>query len=124
MSARFSPTFGSANESSLARERGVSPSDPARSDRQPSRSRQGAIPAIRNHPSRLCRLMALLLAIAATASAAAHGVKPSVLEQRTDITAKMIETAVRNGINFMPRFRKTEVSNADLAAIVSYLVHR
>lgn len=60
----------------------------------------------------------------ATSAAAAHGIKPAVLEQRTNLTPKMIQTAVRNGINFMPRFRKTEISNADLAAIVAYLVHQ
>jgi len=59
-----------------------------------------------------------------TSAAAAHGVKPAVLEQRTDLAPKMIETAVRNGFYFMPRFRKTEISNADLAAIVAYLVHK
>ena len=59
-----------------------------------------------------------------TSAAAAHGVKPAVLEQRTDLTPKMIETAVRKGVYFMPRFRKTEISNADLAAIVAYLVHK
>ena len=56
--------------------------------------------------------------------AAAHGVKPAVLEQRTDLTPKMIETAVRKGVYFMPRFRKTEISNADLAAIIDYLAHK
>jgi mono/diheme cytochrome c family protein len=60
----------------------------------------------------------------ATSAAAAHGIKPAVLEQRTDLTPKMIETAVRNGINFMPRFRKTEISNSDLAAIVAYLARK
>jgi len=59
-----------------------------------------------------------------TAAAAAHGAKPAVLEQRTDLNAKMIETAVRNGYYFMPRFRKTEISDADLAAIAVYLVHK
>lgn len=59
-----------------------------------------------------------------TAAAAAHGAKPAVLEERADLTPKVIETAVRNGLNFMPRFRKTEVSNADLAAIVAYLTHK
>jgi len=59
-----------------------------------------------------------------TSAAAAHGIKPAVLEQRTDLTRKVIESAVRNGINFMPRFRKTEISNADLAAIEAYLVHK
>ena len=59
-----------------------------------------------------------------TSAAAAHGSNPAVLEQRTDLTPKTIETAVRNGLNFMPRFRKTEISNADLAAITAYLVHK
>jgi len=59
-----------------------------------------------------------------TSAMAAHGVKPAVLEERTDLTPKMIETAVRHGLNFMPPFRKTEISNADLAAIVAYLVHK
>jgi mono/diheme cytochrome c family protein len=59
-----------------------------------------------------------------TTAAAAHGVKPAVLEQRQDLTAKTIETAVRKGVNFMPRFRKTEITDADLAAIVAYLVHK
>jgi len=59
-----------------------------------------------------------------TSAAAAHGLNPAVLEQRTGLTPKMIETAVRNGLNFMPRFRKTEISNADLAAITAYLVHK
>jgi (+)-pinoresinol hydroxylase len=55
---------------------------------------------------------------------AAHGLNPAVLEQRTDLTPKMIESAVRNGLNFMPRFRKTEISNADLAAVTAYLVQK
>lgn len=59
-----------------------------------------------------------------TAAAAAHGAKPAVLEQRSDLTPKLIETAVRSGVNFMPRFRKTEISNTDLAAVVAYLVHK
>jgi (+)-pinoresinol hydroxylase len=59
-----------------------------------------------------------------TSAAAAHGVRPALLEQRTDLTAKTIETAVRNGLRFMPRFRKTEISNADLAAITAYLVRK
>jgi len=59
-----------------------------------------------------------------TAAAAAHGAKPAILEERTNLTPKMIQTAVRNGLNFMPRFRKTEISNPDLEAIAAYLVHR
>jgi len=59
-----------------------------------------------------------------TTAAAAHGIKPAVLEERQDLSPKLIETAVRKGANFMPRFRKTEITNADLAAIVSYLAHK
>jgi mono/diheme cytochrome c family protein len=59
-----------------------------------------------------------------TTAAAAHGLKPAVLEERQDLTPKMIETAVRKGVNFMPRFRKTEITDADLTAIVGYLVHK
>jgi len=59
-----------------------------------------------------------------TAAATAHGAKPAVLEERTDLTPKMLETAVRKGESFMPRFRKTEVSNTELAAIVAYLTHK
>ena len=59
-----------------------------------------------------------------TSAAAAHGIQPAVLEQRQDLTQKMIESAVRKGANFMPRFRKTEITDSDLAAIVAYLVHK
>jgi len=57
-----------------------------------------------------------------TVAAAALGQKPAVLEERTDLTAPFIKTAVRHGVYFMPSFRKTEVSDADLDAIVAYLL--
>ena len=59
-----------------------------------------------------------------TSAAAAlyKNAKPAVLAERTDLTAASIKTAVRNGMFVMPRFRKTEVSDADLAAIMAYLV--
>jgi (+)-pinoresinol hydroxylase len=56
-----------------------------------------------------------------TASLAARGQKPAVLEERTDLTAPMIKTFVRHGVLYMPTFRKTEISDADLAAISAYL---
>lgn len=56
-----------------------------------------------------------------TASLAARGQKPAVLEQRTDLTPPMIKTFVRHGVLYMPTFRKTEISDADLAAISAYL---
>ena len=61
-----------------------------------------------------------------TISAAAlyKGAKPAVLAERTDLTADGIKTAVRKGMFIMPRFRKTEVTDADLQTIVAYLTRR
>jgi (+)-pinoresinol hydroxylase len=58
-----------------------------------------------------------------TISAAAlyKGTKPAVLSERTDLTPAGIRTVVRTGMFVMPRFRKTEVSDSELAAIVAYL---
>jgi mono/diheme cytochrome c family protein len=46
---------------------------------------------------------------------------PAVLDQRTDLVPAFIETVVRQGVSFMPQFRKTEVSDEDLAALTAYL---
>lgn len=56
-----------------------------------------------------------------TIALAARGQKPAVLDERTDLTAPVIKTPVRHGVFYMPIFRKTEVSDADLDAIVAYL---
>jgi mono/diheme cytochrome c family protein len=50
-----------------------------------------------------------------------QGALPALLEERTDMPAELIRTAVRNGITIMPFFRKTEVSDADLEALAAYL---
>ncbi len=49
------------------------------------------------------------------------GKKPGALEQRTDLVPKLTETFVRKGVSVMPPFRKTEISDADLAALAAYL---
>lgn len=49
------------------------------------------------------------------------GAKPALLADRTDLTAALVKTYVRNGIAVMPFFRKTEISDADLDAIAAYL---
>lgn len=46
---------------------------------------------------------------------------PAVLEERTDLTPAAVEVFVRQGVLSMAPFRKTEVSDADLAAIGAYL---
>ena len=50
-----------------------------------------------------------------------QGAKPALLEARTDLTPEFITAIVRNGINSMPYFRPTEVSDADLDALGNYL---
>lgn len=49
------------------------------------------------------------------------GALPAVLEQRTDLTPEVVHQFVRHGINVMPPFRKTEISDADLKALGAYL---
>lgn len=50
-----------------------------------------------------------------------NGDLPPVLEDRTDLAPIYIRTVVRNGLFGMPITRKTEVSDADLEAIIAYL---
>lgn len=50
-----------------------------------------------------------------------QGAMPAVLQERTNLTAPVIAFYVRNGLNTMPGFRKTEISDAELAALTAYL---
>jgi mono/diheme cytochrome c family protein len=52
------------------------------------------------------------------------GSKPAVLEERTDLTPEMVKGFVRNGAYVMPRFRKTEISDAELDAVAAYLTRK
>lgn len=49
------------------------------------------------------------------------GSKPAALEQRSDLTPEVVSLFVRRGLNWMPWFRTTEISDADLAALGAYL---
>ena len=49
------------------------------------------------------------------------GREPPLLSERADLSPELIRFVVRNGISVMPFFRKTEISDADLNAIVTYL---
>ena len=53
-----------------------------------------------------------------------QGSVPAALEDRTDLTVDLVKLFVRNGVATMPQFRKTEVSDADLAALAAYLARR
>jgi len=44
-----------------------------------------------------------------------------LLEERTDLVPEFVKVIVRQGISFMPQFRKTEISDADLEALTAYL---
>ncbi len=45
----------------------------------------------------------------------------AILEQRSDLRPDYIKMAVRKGVSFMPSFRKTEISDSDLALVAAYL---
>jgi len=47
--------------------------------------------------------------------------KPDALEQRRDLTPVLVGFYVRHGVTVMPFFRKTEISDEDLAALGAYL---
>lgn len=61
--------------------------------------------------------------LAGTMSLAAkyQGSVPAALEDRTDLSAPVIRHFVRNGVAWMPPFRPTELSEAQLAAVSAYL---
>ena len=49
------------------------------------------------------------------------GVKSGVIREWTDLTPELVRFWVRNGISVMAPFRKTEISDAQLAALAQYL---
>jgi mono/diheme cytochrome c family protein len=50
-----------------------------------------------------------------------RGTLPAILEQRTDLHPDYVKLVVRHGVSFMPSFRKTEISDADLALVAAFL---
>lgn len=49
------------------------------------------------------------------------GKVPAVLDERTDLTPDIVRFFVRSGVSLMPFFRKTEISDDELAALGTYL---
>jgi (+)-pinoresinol hydroxylase len=49
------------------------------------------------------------------------GAEPGLLTERADLTPEYVSYVVRNGASVMPFFRKTEIGDADLAALAAYL---
>jgi len=59
-----------------------------------------------------------------TALAALYkGTRPGALQERTDLNPSTITLAVRQGVYSMPFFRKTEISDAELDALIRYLAN-
>ena len=52
------------------------------------------------------------------------GQQPPLLKDRTDLTPELVKTVVRNGLYAMPRTRKTEISDAELADVAAYLTRK
>jgi (+)-pinoresinol hydroxylase len=50
-----------------------------------------------------------------------QGAVPADLEQRNNLSPEYVKLVVRRGMSFMPTFRKTEISDADLALVADYL---
>lgn len=50
-----------------------------------------------------------------------QGAIPAILEERRDLNSAFIQYVVRTGMSFMPSFRKTEITNQELAALSAYL---
>jgi len=49
---------------------------------------------------------------------------PAALEKRTDLTPEMVALFVRQGVSIMPPFRKTEITDTELASLGAYLSHQ
>ena len=50
-----------------------------------------------------------------------QGQVPAILHVRTGIPTELVTHTVRHGMGFMPPFRKTEISNSELASLATYL---
>jgi (+)-pinoresinol hydroxylase len=48
--------------------------------------------------------------------------KPAALLDRTDMTPDFIRLSLRQGVLSMPPFRKTEITDAELAALATWLI--
>ena len=46
----------------------------------------------------------------------------AILNQRVDLAPDYVSQIVRHGVSFMPSFRKTEISDTELAQLDSYLM--
>ena len=52
------------------------------------------------------------------------GKMPAVLIERTDLTPQVVSTFVRQGVLLMAPFRKSEITDMELAALAAYVSER
>jgi mono/diheme cytochrome c family protein len=52
------------------------------------------------------------------------GKVPAVLLDRTDLSPQVVAQFIRTGVLSMPPFRKTEVTDAELAAVSTYVAQK
>ncbi len=52
------------------------------------------------------------------------GSLPAVLLERTDLSPQALSLFVRTGVLSMPPFRKTEITDAELAALATYMTSK
>jgi mono/diheme cytochrome c family protein len=52
------------------------------------------------------------------------GAKPAALLERNDLTPDLVKYFVRHGFNYMPRFRKTEISDGELNELADYVAQK
>jgi hypothetical protein len=50
-----------------------------------------------------------------------RGASDALLEKRTDLVPAFVSSVVRNGLGSMPSYRRTELTDRDVEAIVAYL---
>lgn len=50
-----------------------------------------------------------------------QGAVPALLADRKDLNAEVVQAVTRNGIGWMPGFRKTEITDRELDALAAYL---
>lgn len=65
-----------------------------------------------------------LLPGAASLTVKYKGEKPADLEKRDDLVEPYTMFVIRHGSEGMPSFRKTEISDRDMADIAAYLAHK
>ena len=72
----------------------------------------------------MCHAAADRMPGTASLQAKYNGSLPAALEERKDMTPEFVRHVVRNGVMIMPAFRTTEINDAELEALSSYLTHK